>query len=401
MIYAGIDIGKNEHGFAVVRDRDNNFVKPCMITNDREGLSYALSVLKEHEPDPEAIVIGMEATGHYWRAAAHFFRENGCRVDVFNSIVSAKREQQNVRGCKSDKSSAVAIAKVVRDDDYSTHDERDSDSETVKAVLRQRANLVEFSTGIAHRITGYWDVYFPELQRHLTNDQMTTKAGLRVLEKFSCAHEIAQAHLTTLKHAFRGIADESKVREIRDEARNSIGLRTGATHSAVLSDVRMYRNAQSEISLLDKELKGLETPGSALLKTIPGVGTLTSAYFIAAIGDLDSFAGKSSKPLHSRILAFAGAEPRTRSSGKFTGKVRMSKRGDRELRRLLFLAADSARRCCPHFKAIYEKQKQKGKHHKVALSHVARKIVVVATAMLKKKEEFSLEKLSKLEVECL
>lgn len=73
MIYAGIDIGKNEHGFAVVKDRNNAFVKPRMIKNDIEGLTQAISILKEHEPDPKGVIIGMEATGHYWRPAANFF----------------------------------------------------------------------------------------------------------------------------------------------------------------------------------------------------------------------------------------------------------------------------------------------------------------------------------------
>jgi transposase len=399
MIYAGIDIGKNEHGFAVVKDRNNNFVKPRMIKNDIEGLTQVISVLQEHEPDQENVIIGMEATGHYWLPAASFFRSRGYQVDVFNPILSGKREQQSVRGSKSDKSSAVAIAKVVRDDDYSVCNDRGDEAEQTRALLRQRSNLVEIRTELANRIIAYWDVSFPELQSHLTTDQLTTLTGLSLLEKFACAREIADSHLTRLKSVLGKIAKEDKIKAIRESARHSIGLDNKVSHMAVLSDVRMFRHVRSEIHLIEKQLEELASEKTKLLKSIPGIGPIASAYFMAAIGDFEEFRKKSDKPLHNRILAFAGAEPRIRSSGKFTGQIKMSKRGDRHFRHALFMAAESARKCCPYFKSIYDRQKLRGKHHYVAVSHVMRKMVVIATAMLKKNEQFSLEKLPGFGVE--
>jgi transposase len=393
MIYAGIDIGKNEHGFAVVKDRNNKFVKPRMIKNDIEGLTQVISILKEHEPDPKDVIIGMEATGHFWRPAANFFKTHGYQVDVFNPIVSAKREQQSVRGSKSDKSSAVAIAKVVRDDDYSVYNDRSDEAEQTKALLRQRSNLVDIRTALTNRIIAYWDVSFPELQSHLTTDQLATLTGLGLLEKFACAKDIAEAHLTSLKAVLKRITNEDKTKAIRESARHSIGLDNKVSYMAVLSDVRMFKHVRSEIRLIEKQLAELESDQTKLLKSMPGIGPITSASVMSSIGDFDEFRKKSDKPLHNRILAFAGAEPRIRSSGKFVGQIKMSKRGDKHLRHALFMAADSARRCCPYFKSIYDRQKLRGKHHYVAVSHVMRKMVVIATAMLKNNEEFSLEKL--------
>jgi len=199
MIFAGIDIGKNEHGFAAVKDRDNNFIKPSMIRNDINGFSHVLEVLNTCSPDKADVIIGMESTGHYWRPAAHFFESHGYRVDVFNPIISAKREQQSVRGSKSDMSSAVAIAKVVRDDDYSVCNNRMADSEELKSLIRQRENLVEYRTDVKNRIIAYWDVVFPELQSHLDTSKLTTLTGLGLLENYACADDIARAHLTKLK----------------------------------------------------------------------------------------------------------------------------------------------------------------------------------------------------------
>ncbi len=316
-------------------------------------------------------------------------------------LVSAKREQQSVRGGKSDKTSAVAIAKVVRDDEYSVYNDRGEESERLKALLRQRSNLVGTQTELSNRIIAYWDVVFPELQKHLKTEQLTSLTGLGLLDEFASAHEIAQAHLTKLKNVLGRIAKDDKVKAIRESAKRSIGLKSDAFYEAVLSDARMFRHLHTEIKTIEKKVEELRNDQSVLLQTMPGYGQITSVYLTAALGDFDSFRNASDKPLHSRILAFAGSDPRIRTSGKFTGNIKMSKRGDKHLRHLMFMAANSARICCPYFKAIYDKQKERGKHHYVAISHVMRKMVIIATAMLKNNEEFSIEKLSNFGVESL
>ena len=401
MIFAGIDIGKNEHGFAVGKDRDNNFIKPRIIRNDINGFSHVLEVLQACSPDKAEVIIGMESTGHFWRPAAHFFESHGYRVDVFNPIISAKREQQSVRGSKSDKSSAVAIAKVVRDDDYSVCNNRDANSEKLKSLIRQREKLAEYRTDLKNRIIAYWDVMFPELQSHLDTSKLTTLTGLKLLENYACADDIARAHLTKLKNILGRIADDEKIKAIRETAKQSVGLKSKESHQAALSNVRLFRCLHTEIKTIEKQIGNLEDDQTALLRTIPGFGLLASACFQSEIGNLELFRKKSAKPLNRRILAFAGAEPRIRTSGKFTGRIKMSKRGSKHFREALFMAAESARKGSPYFKSIYEKQKNKGKHHRVAISHVIRKMVYIATAMLKNNEKFSIEKLSNFGVETL
>jgi len=398
MIYAGIDIGKNEHGFAVVKDRNNNFIRPLMISNNAHGLNQALTIIREHSKGSDDVIIGMEATGHYWRCAAEFFKSQGYRVDIFNPVISASRERQSVRGAKSDKTSAVAIAKVVRDDDYSCYNDRGTNAEKLKALLRQRENMVDTRTQLTNRIIDYWDIVFPELQTYLSTDQLVTLSGLDLLEDYCCASEISTAHLTKLKRILKRIAKEDKVRDIRKAAENSIGLKGDTFHSAVMSNVRMYRLLRLEIRTLDKQIAALESDDAKLLRSMPGIGAVTSSYFMAAIGDINLFRSRSDKQFHRTALAFMGAEPRIRQSGKYTGKIKMSKRGDKHLRRNLFMAADNARKSCPYFKSIYDKQKARGKHHYVAISHVMRKMIIIAAAMLKNNEEYSIEKIPNFEV---
>jgi len=394
MIFCGIDIGKNEHGFAIVTYGDNNLEKPIIIKNNLEGFNEILKLIVKHENNNSKVVIGIESTGHYWKTVACFFEKQGYRVDVFNPIISAKREQQSVRGSKSDKSSAVAIAKVVRDDDYSTCHLGTDQTERLKSLLRQRDRIVDGSKKAKIAIINYWDLTFPEIQKRLTPDQLCSVSGVNFIKKFACAQEIGSAHLTSLKNILHRLTSID-VEELRSAAKKSTGLNTTAYHDAVLSEVRMLEVFNAEIKKLEKMIKEQDDEETILLKSIPGIGLVTASTFKAEIGDIKEFDQKDkSKPLCYRILAYAGAEPRIRQSGKYTGKIKMSKRGNKHLRTALFLAADNARKNSDYFKAIYTKQKKKGKHHYVALSHVMRKLVIIALAVIKTGEPFDEKKLN-------
>jgi transposase len=61
----------------------------------------------------------------------------------------------------------------------------------------------------------------------------------------------------------------------------------------------------------------------------------------------------------------------------------MRNHGSPDLRRAVWHAALSACRLAPMFPAIYERQRQRGKDHLVALSHVANKLTRVIYAVPK------------------
>ena len=71
-----------------------------------------------------------------------------------------------------------------------------------------------------------------------------------------------------------------------------------------------------------------------------------------------------------------------------TGKSRISKRGNREVRRRLYEATLSAARYNPSVRAIYRRLKESGKSEKVARTAAARKLLVIAHAIYKSGESF-------------
>ena len=92
-----------------------------------------------------------------------------------------------------------------------------------------------------------------------------------------------------------------------------------------------------------------------------------------------AFLGRSSLGLG----ALVGVDPQLHQSGETAGQTKMSKRGSPYLRRAIWHAALTASRLDPMFQAIYERQRKRGKHHLVALSHVANKLTRVIYSVLK------------------
>lgn len=89
-------------------------------------------------------------------------------------------------------------------------------------------------------------------------------------------------------------------------------------------------------------------PAFAWLKQIPGIGDLNAAYLLMLLG-VHPFQTSDA------FVAFLGWDLRIKDSGKERKRHCLTKRGDPEARRLLFLAARAAARCAAPFQQIYQR----------------------------------------------
>ncbi len=141
------------------------------------------------------------------------------------------------------------------------------------------------------------------------------------------------------------------------------------------------------VAKLDKELSAVaaKTGEHELMTGIPGVGDLVGAYTLGLLMSgvftrSDSFVG------------YIGYDVRVRESGKKIGKSCISKRGDPEARRLLFLAARSAARRPGPFQELYERYQANGLSKTAATVAVARKIARTLWAIYTKKTPYRPER---------
>jgi transposase len=130
--------------------------------------------------------------------------------------------------------------------------------------------------------------------------------------------------------------------------------------------------------LTDKDPKRKEHVQHML--TLDGVGKVVAPSLVNALERL---------PLKSAdaFVAFTGLDPRPDESGRHRGKRRLSKRGPSELRRLLYLAAMSAKKT-KTWKPIYEHYRAKGLSSTASLVVIARRLARIAWSMYTHNREF-------------
>lgn len=119
-----------------------------------------------------------------------------------------------------------------------------------------------------------------------------------------------------------------------------------------------------------------------LARTIPGFGEKSTPAIIACLpASWNQWGGN--RITATKLQAFFGFDPRVRSSGKWIGQVKMTKRGIALARTALYQASFCALRTDTELHATYAAQRAAGKHHDVAISHVMRRQLRRLVAVLK------------------
>ena len=166
--------------------------------------------------------------------------------------------------------------------------------------------------------------------------------------------------------------------------------RLEVSHCSVKDSIKEHiAYLEKEIESVKKEVKeqinsNPDLKGKKdLLISITGLGDVTSANVIAELPDIKRFS-------HSReVVAFLGLAPRQNESGTFKGKARLCKVGNSRLRNALYMPALVAMRHNPIIKEFVARLRERGKHGKVIVCAVMRKLVHIIYGVLKSGKPFN------------
>ena len=398
MIYVGVDISKSDHCLGAIDAQGAVVHKPVRFTQDAEGWAKLAGILRQLG-DPKTVVVGFEATGHYWVLLAEELVRMGYQPQVFNPILSCDAGRTTVRGRKTDEDDCLAIAKVLRDGGFNPVRLPDEQMGTLKRLTRHRQSVVERSANLKKRLITLLDQVFPEFEKHFSDPHGPTARA--ILAKAPSARLLATHTARTftalVRKASHGRLGLERMQDLILAAKSSIAAarQDPATELAIRMTIQEIELLEQQIAVYDTQIEAIPVAGKELVTSIPGIGDVLGAVILAEIGDITAFKRKpgdtsTADSIH-RLLAFAGLDPRIRQSGQWTGRVRMSKRGSRALRTAIWRAAFIACRH-PAFADIYHKHRVTMKQHqKIALSHVARKIVQAIYGVLHYQKPFDLD----------
>ena len=386
MFYLGIDIAKVNHVASLIDEDGSILVKAIKFTNSNEGLQKLLDSISSY--DSSKIYCAMEATGTYWLSLFSALIDKGFNVSVFNPYqIKSFRGAYTNRKQKNDVIDSIIIANFLNFNGPDQTSLPNDDLLALKNLTRYRSNLVDNISKAKTQVKGILNKVFPEYSDSFSD--VFGEASKQILINCPTPYEIVNFNTrklaNLLKKASKGRHSTDKVREIKELAKNSFGIKF--TGDACSFEIKQLVNQiiflEKQVDDLELKIKSIYSKLDTHLQSIPGIGEALAPVILAEIGDINNF----STP--SKLTAFAGIDPSENQSGnKKSTDEKTSKRGSPYLRHAIYQAAFIASNNDPVMRDYYLKKRAEGKHHYVALAGVERKILGIVYHVLKEKRDY-------------
>lgn len=335
----GIDIAKHKHFACAIDDRGRVLQKSFPILQSRigfEGFYERLLALKSAH-DKHEILIGFEPTGHYWMNLAAFLTNYGIPFVMVNPMhVNRSKELDDNLQTKNDQKDALVIARLMRDGRFSYPRILDGVEAELRNGATLRSKIQEDLNSLQNRLIRWLDRFFPEFPNVFKSFGKMAYAALEMTPLPSDIKGKSPEELLFLYRQVEGMKCPQlpKAKQLVEVAQNSIGLTEGLVMAkyeiaTLLSQIKLMQVQLDELTLQLTELAKQLTDYD-YLASVPGIGDVTVVDLLSEVGSLTQYE-------HPRqLIKLAGLTLRENSSGQQKGQKRISKRGRRKLRSLLF-----------------------------------------------------------------
>ncbi len=387
MFYCGIDIAKHKHEASFIDSDGKALIDSISFSNTKEGCEKITAVFEKLDVSVYDVVIGMEATGHYWLSVYTFFLELGFSVKVINPIQSEAFRKMYIRQTKNDSVDSFIIAQIMRFGEYSSSGLAEENIIALRQLSRYRLALVDACSDCKRRVIALLDQVFPEYDSFFSDTFGKTSEEILL----SCPTpeellEVSTRKLTNiLNKASHGRFGKEKAQELKAAAKGTFGVAFAkdAFSFQIKQLMEQIVFLENQLSELEEQIANLLHETNQYITTISGIGDTIGAIIVSEIGDINRF----DRP--NQLVAYAGLDVTVKQSGEFSGtRNRISKRGSPYLRRAIWLAAQRAAFCDPVLSEYYQSLRVRGKHHLTAIGGVARKMCNIIFVILKENRPY-------------
>jgi len=384
-VFVCVDVSKD---FSTAQGVDKNgkklfYLRFAMNAGGFSELLKAMIKFPEHRTE---ITVAMESTGCYHINLFSFLSSEGVACVVVNPLLITNFARLSLRKTKTDKKDAKTIAQFLLANEKSLSAIAFSqDTQDIKDLWRERESMTVLISGMKNDIKRLLQGTFPELEKLCSPYGETM---LHFLQRFPSARLVRAAKQRDIEKALI-CPDEKRKRvivsaeDIIAAAKSSVAS-SGAAKELILSEkisTLLYLQKKNEriTEVLIETCESLMIEELDIIRSIDGVNDITGSTFLAEIGDINNFTS------YKHIIAFAGLDPSIHQSGQYVGRSTISKRGNRHLRRIIFLMTLCAVRSKNAFREYFLRRKQEGLPPKKAILATAHKLIRVIFAMLSNK----------------
>lgn len=379
--YVGFDVGKDAH-WACMLDGEGEVLLSRRVEATEEALEAFCSEIAELGVTDERVV-GIDLTGGAASLLEAVLLGRGEKVRyVPGTAVNKAREAYAGGEQKSDPKDAFVIADQLRLR-WKTLSEvrlREENIAELRALVAHRRDLVQDQTRRVSRLRELLVSVFPGLEATL---DLTKKGPLFAVSRVArpaAARRLGEARLRRWLEA-RGVYGAKKL------AGRVVAAAKAQRHELPAAETKATLACEiaSEVLRTKERIDALETrlaelveghPQGKVLMSLPGMGIIMTAEFLAQADDLSRFGSPD------RFAAAAGIAPVLRASGSVSYR-RRAKRGNRVLKRVFYQSAHCAVLCHERSRTYYRRKRAEGKGHTQAVIALARRRVNVLWAMLR------------------
>ena len=378
--YVGIDISKYKHDFCIISNTGEVIVENSSFDNNKKGFQLFLDLLKPY--NKQSVQIAFEATGHYSLNLELFLTNQDYSFMKVNPLVVHQfLKARSLRRTKTDKADSFTMASYLMSIRYKPNSRLLYNIYTLKSLCRSREQLIKERSKFEVLLTNELDKSFPELKPFFNNIISTTL--LFILDKYKNTNYIAlMKDYDSIRCISHGRFTYVKFAQLKELAKNSVGYHDENTDLIISTYISIIKTFNEKIVPIDKQISTIIKDLNPKMLTIPGLGEISAAMILSEYGDISVFSSPN------KMLAFAGLEPSIIQSGTLEHNGKMVKHGSGHLRYAIMNTTMSVLKYSPTFYDYYLKKRSEGKCHRVALSHVCKKLIRVIYSLEKNNIDF-------------
>lgn len=384
-----LDVSKGSSFYQGFKGLDEPITKPKKIEHNLEGFKELLNlkekIRKEYNED---CIIVFESTGIYHKPLQTYLDEHDFKYTIISPLLSAKVRKSDIRGTKTDAKDCASIAKVFYLKELRIYTKIDE----IYADLKEKSRYYDFLMDEMKRwkieFRRLLDIIYPGFDK--VYDDLYGDFIQAFLLEYSHPELIRKRRLDTIakfleKHTCHKEAYCIRQAQIIKEYAENCASGCSSKSYLVRQFDTVIHNLNAQIKHLQIVLEEIielakTLPNYDSIISIPGIGDNLAARILAEIGDISRFNNAS------QLVAYSGIDPQIYQSGQVSGlHLRISKKGNKKLRCLLFLAGTCMIKTSRDTVIVdfYKKKKADGLASKSALVASMNKLVRIIYSLCK------------------
>ncbi len=385
--YLGIDVSKGYADFTILNKEKTIVEENFQLDDTFEGHQKLFNFLKTHFATYSKLTLycAVESTGGYennWYNSLHKYQPAmNLFVARLNPLGVHHSSKAALNRITTDKESARNVAEYLISYPEKVDYQREPFLATAKRVWTFISLLKKQKTQLYNELESILYIANPEIIPYCSDGLRVWT--LKLLEKYPTAKHIARAKVESISKI--PYVSKARATELVKNAKNSVVSGANDTTKEII--ISLVKQISSLKMNIDKHLKILESnidlPNEIeILKSFDGIGTYSAVGLMLEIGSIERFS--SSK----KLASFFGIHPAYRESGDGKSAVRMSKKGRKQPRHILFNVTRYGIAHNEFIKNIYAKHLKKGMAKKAAMGAIMHKILRIIYGMLKNRKSF-------------